>query len=182
MIFSCKVTPQFIKSLSQVAEEGHRARAVWSWTSQTPPNPTSECQICSVSVKFVLLVAHLMSAESQMQSSQIGAQTSVLFVSMFQVSGSLTSSLACGWNCPSISFHKKKSQTWSHHTDHHTSHSLLFPQRFRDSETQRQWQRVRLIIFWGFCDFCEDLSEFLSAFVSRLGFCIWLTMTNRRRE
>ena len=31
----------------------------------------------------------------------------------------------------------KKMQRWSHHTDHHTSHSLLFPQRFRDSETQR---------------------------------------------
>ena len=150
--FLVSVAPQFIKSLSQVPEEGHRYRAVWTWTSQIPPNPKAN-------VKFVLLVAHLMSDESQMQSSQIGAQTSVLFVSMFQVSGSLTSSLACGWNCPTISFHKK-----NHREDHITliitHHTACFflkdleTQRLRDSdrdietETETDYFLVILWLLW----------------------------------
>ena len=148
--------------------------------------PPKYHQTPKANVKFVLLVAHLMSDESQMQSSQIGAQTSVLFVSMFQVSGSLTSSVACGWNCPTISFHKK-----NHRDDHITliitHHTACFflkdleTQRLRDSDRDTVTE-TETDFLGGFCDLCEGLSEFLSAFVSRLGFCIWSRRTNRRRD
>ena len=96
-----------------------------------------------------------MSDESQMQSSQIGAQTSVLFVSMFQVSGSLTSSVACGWNCPTISFHKK-----NHRDDHITliitHHTACFflkdleTQRLRDSDRDTVTEtETETDYFWG---------------------------------
>ena len=130
--FLVSVPPQFIKSLSQDPEEGHRARALWTWTSQIPPNPKSECQICSVSGPL--------DEWWITNASQIGAQTSVLFVSMFQVSRSLTSSLACGWNCPTIFFHKKKRRD-DHITLVITHHTACFFIKDLDSETQRQWQR-----------------------------------------